>query len=140
MPGQNSAIVRRFVEDFQTKHDVSVAEELISDDFTDGSPFPGMSPDKNGTMAFHAMMFAAFPDLSVEIHEQVEEGEKVVTRKTFHGTHDGEFMGIPASGAAIAFNVIDIITVRQGGKIVEHRNVFDALSLMQQIGAIPNEG
>ncbi len=138
MPGGNSLVVRRFVEEFQSKHDVAVAQELIAEDFVDGSPFPGLSPDKTGTLTLHAMLFAAFPDLRAEIHEQVEEGDKVATRKKFLGTHNGEFMGIAPTGSPVAFNVIDIITVRDG-KIVEHRNVFDALTLMQQIGAIPAE-
>ena len=82
------------------------------------------------------MLFAAFPDLCAEIYDQVEEGEKVATRKTFTGIHKGEFMGIAATGRPVAFNVIDIIGVREG-KIVEHSNVIDTLTLMQQLGAIP---
>jgi len=82
------------------------------------------------------MLHGAFPDLRVEIHDQVAEGDKVVTRKTFHGTHRGDFMGIPPSGAGVAFDVIDIVRVRNG-KMTEHWNVVDALALMTQLGAIP---
>ena len=136
MPGRNSTVVRRFVDEFQSKHDETVARELIAEDFVDLSPAPGLSPDKTGALTFHAMLFAAFPDLRAEIHEQVEEGEKVATRKTFTGTHKGEFMGIAATGRAVEFNVIDILGVREG-KIVEHANVIDTLTLLQQLGAIP---
>ena len=62
------------------------------------------------------------------------DGDKVVTRKTFHGTHTGEFMGLPSTGNAISVDVIDIVRVRDG-KFVEHWNVLDTLVLMRQMGA-----
>jgi predicted ester cyclase len=83
-----------------------------------------------------AMFFNAFPDLHVVIHDQVAEGDRVVTRKTFHGTHQGDLIGIPATGRSVAFDVIDILRV-QNGKITDHWNVVDQLGLMHQIGAIP---
>jgi predicted ester cyclase len=136
MPGQNSVVVRRFVEEFQSKHDEAVAQELLAEDFVDGSPPAGLSPDRDGALTLHAALFVAFPDVRVEIHDQIEEGDKVVTRKTLKGTHNGEFMGIAATGCPVAWNVIDILRVRDG-KIVEHWNVVDTLALIQQIGAIP---
>jgi steroid delta-isomerase-like uncharacterized protein len=130
------AVVRRFVEDYQTGHDVSVAQELLADDFVDHSPFGPLSPDREGVLALFGMLFGAFPDLRAEIHQQLAEGDDVITRKTFHGTHRGDFMGIPPTGAEVAFDVIDIVRVRDG-KIVEHWNVVDAMALMTQLGAIP---
>lgn len=136
MPGQNSLVVRRFVEGYQSGHDVAVAEDLLADDFVDRSPFAGLPPDRNGVLMLFATLFDAFPDLRAEIHDQVEEGDKVVTRKTFLGTHTGDFMGIPATGRDVAWDVIDIVRVRDD-KMVEHWNVVDALTLMQQLGAAP---
>ena len=68
------------------------------------------------------MLRGAFPDLHAEIHDQLVDGDKVVTRKTFHGTHKGEFMGIAPTGREVAFDVIDIVRVRDGF-MVEHWNV-----------------
>ena len=62
-----------------------------------------------------------------------------MTHKTFQGTHQGAFMGIPATGKQVAFDVIDILTVADG-KITEHWTVGDMLSLMQQLGAVPTPG
>jgi steroid delta-isomerase-like uncharacterized protein len=76
---------------------------------------------------------SAFPDLRVRIDEQVAEDRKVVTRKTFEGTHRGEFMGVPPTGRPIAWEVIDILTLKDG-RISEHRVIFDQLSLRQQLG------
>jgi predicted ester cyclase len=74
--------------------------------------------------------------LHAVIHDQLSDGDKVVTRKTFQGTHRGELMGIPPTGNPVAFDVIDIVRVRDG-QLVEHWNVIDTLGLMQQVGAVP---
>jgi steroid delta-isomerase-like uncharacterized protein len=83
--------------------------------------------------------FAAFrravPDLHAQVHDMLADGDKVVTRKTFHGTHTGEFIGLPATGNAISVDVIDIVRVRDG-KFVEHWNVLDTLALMRQMGGV----
>jgi len=67
------------------------------------------------------------------VSEQVAESDKVVTRKTFRGTHGGEFMGLPATGRPAAFEVIDILTF-DGGRVAEHRMVVDRLGIQQQLG------
>jgi steroid delta-isomerase-like uncharacterized protein len=136
MSDADKAVVRRFVEEFQSGHDVTVAEELLADDFVDHSPFGPLSPDRDGVLTLFGMLFAAFPDLRAEIHQQFSDGDTVITRKTFHGTHQGELMGIPPSGSQVAFDVIDLVRVRDG-KMVEHWNVVDSMALMTQIGAIP---
>jgi predicted SnoaL-like aldol condensation-catalyzing enzyme len=131
------AVVRRFVEEYQSQHDVGVAEELLADDFVDHTPFGPFPPDRNGVLALFGMLIAAFPDLHAEIHDQLVDGDKVVTRKTFRATQDGEFMGMPPSGRAVAFDVIDIVRVRDG-RMVDHWNVVDSMALMTQLGAIPS--
>jgi predicted ester cyclase len=80
---------------------------------------------------------AAFPDFRAEIHDLLADRDLVVTRKTFHGTHDGGFMGIPPTGKQVAFDVIDIVRY-ENGRLAEHWNVVDQLGLMQQLGVIPS--
>ncbi len=132
---QNKAVVRHFVEEVQNQHNLAALDELVSPDFVDhsGTTSP---PNLEGTKAFFAMMFTAFPDMRFEVRLQLAEGDKVVTYKTFHGTHQGPFMGIPATGKEVAFDNIDILTVIDG-KITEHWAVGDMLSLMQQLGVVP---
>jgi predicted ester cyclase len=71
------------------------------------------------------------------IHSQVAEGDKVVTHKTFHGTHKGEFRGIPPTGKKVAIELIDIFRI-SGGKLMEHWAVVDWMSVMQQLGVLPS--
>ena len=78
----------------------------------------------------------AFPDSQVTIDDMIAEGDQVVTKKTFSGTHTGDFVGIPATGKRVTLQFVDIMRLRDG-KIVEHWNCLDQLSLMQQLGVIP---
>jgi steroid delta-isomerase-like uncharacterized protein len=132
----NKAIVRQMVEQLQSRHDLSAVDELFAADFVDHSAPPGLPPDRAGVKMQFTMFFDAFPDLRVVIHDQVAESDNVVTRKTFHGTHRGDLIGIPPTGQPVAFDVIDILRLRDG-KITDHWNVVDQLALLRQIGAIP---
>ena len=128
----NKALVRRLVDEAQTKGNLDVVDELLADDFVDHCPFPGVPPTRDGAKMLFGYLRSVFPDLQVRIDEQVADDEKVVTRKTFEGTHRGEFMGVPASGRRVSFEVIDILTIRDG-RISEHRLAYDRLGLQQQL-------
>ncbi|HEX9458291.1 MAG TPA: ester cyclase [Thermoanaerobaculia bacterium] len=131
----NAAIVRRLVKEAQEGGNLGVVDELLADDFVDHTPLPGLPPTRDGVRMLFAGLRTAFPDLRVTIDEQIADEEKVATRKTFRGTHHGPFMDIPPTGRPVAFEAIDIMTVRDG-RIREHRVVVDQLSLMKQLGAI----
>jgi steroid delta-isomerase-like uncharacterized protein len=132
----NKDVVRTFVEQFQAGHDWAVFDRIIDPDVVDHNAMPDTPPGREGVRALFEGFFAAFPDFRAEIHDQVGEGDKVVTYKTFSATHQGDFMGIPPTGAEVAFDVIDIVRVRDG-RIVEHWNVVDQLALLRQLGAVP---
>ena len=133
---KNKRLVRKFVEEFQSGNNESVAEELLAPDFVDHSPFPGVAPDRDGVKRLFAALHVAFPDLRATIHDQLAEGDRVATRKTFRGTHRGEFLGISPTGRAVTFDVIDIVRMDKG-RIAEHWNVVDLMGLLQQIGVAP---
>jgi steroid delta-isomerase-like uncharacterized protein len=134
-PKENKEILRRFVEEFQGRGDEAVADRILADDFVDHSPFPGVSPDRQGVKRLFGALRAAFPDLRAEIHDQLAERDRVATRKTFHGTHRGEFLGIAPTGQPVSFDVIDFVRVKNG-RIAEHWSVVDVMGLMQQLGAL----
>ena len=132
---ENKAVVRRFVEEVQCRHNLAAVDELFSPHMID---YSGASdpPTRDGARQLFAIMFVAFPNLRVTIRQQVAEGDKVATYKTFQGTHAGPFMGIPATGKLVSFDVIDIVTVRDG-QMTEHWMVGDMLGVMQQLTAVP---
>jgi steroid delta-isomerase-like uncharacterized protein len=78
----------------------------------------------------------AFPDLHITVEDLIAEGDRVVGRVTFRGTHSKDFQGMPATGKQIEMQVIDILRV-EDGKIMERWGVADNLAMMQQLGAMP---
>ena len=86
-----------------------------------------------------AMVFAAFPDLHLTIEDMIAEGDKVVTRFTIHGTHRGQFQGIPPTGKQFTATGIAISHLVNGSGI-ELRMEYDYLGMLQQLGVIPSMG
>jgi predicted ester cyclase len=129
-------IVRRFVDDYQTANDPRALEELMHRDVIDHSKPPGIAPGSEGVRQQFDGLRAAFPDFRATVLDQIAEGDKVVTRKAFTGTHLGAFQGIQPTGRHVEINLIDIVRVSDG-KIVEHWNCVDRLGLLAQLGALP---
>jgi steroid delta-isomerase-like uncharacterized protein len=132
---ENKAAMLRFIDEYQRGGDERALEAVIAPDVVDHTPLPGVPKGRAGVKAIFDMFRAAFPDFRADVLDQVAEGDKVVTYKTFSGSQRGEFMGIPPTGRHVRFNLIDIVRMRDG-QVVEHWNVVDLASLMQQLGAI----
>jgi steroid delta-isomerase-like uncharacterized protein len=133
---ENKDLVRRFDAEVFNGHNLEAADGFIADDAVEHDPLPGFGNDKQGAIGTIGQILDAFPDMQSEITQLIASGDKVAINSTFRGTHDGDFMGVPATGKSIEVNGIDIVRV-ENGKFVEHWGIFDAMSLMQQIGAIP---
>ena len=127
------AVVRRNTEEVQSGGNSDVFEELFADDFVDHTPQPNTTRDKEGVRKLYSYLRAAFSDFHAEIHWQLADGDCVTTFKTYHGTHEGPFLGIAPTHRKIHFETVDVMRVRNG-KITEHWGVANLLSLMQQIG------
>ena len=110
---------------------------LMADDFVEHEALPGFPPGRDGVVAFFRTLRTAFPDLRMNPDDVLVDGDKAVARVTTTGTHQAEFMGIPATGRSIDVQVIDIMRFGADGLVTEHWGVFDALGMMQQLGAIP---
>ncbi len=77
---------------------------------------------------------AAFPDIHFTIEESLAEGDRVAVRVTGRGTHQGEFMGIPATGNQVEFPLFDLARI-EDGKMVEHSELFGMFALLSHLGA-----
>ena len=130
------AVVRRNTEEVQSRGNFDVFDELFAPDFLDHTPQPGRTPDRDGARELYRVLRAAFPDFHAEIHWQAADGDLVTTYKTYHGTHQGSFLGIAPTGRKIHFETVDVMRVRNG-QISEHWGVANLFSLMQQLGALP---
>jgi predicted ester cyclase len=132
----NKAIYSRLVDHLINARDYGVIDDVVAPDVHSHDPFPGVPPGSEGLRKTFEIFHGAFPDLHAEIEDLIAEGDKVVARLRATGTHRGEFMGQAPTGGVIDYAEVVIVRIA-GGRIVEHWAVADALALMQQIGAIP---
>jgi steroid delta-isomerase-like uncharacterized protein len=139
MSEQNKAISRRIMDEVWNQGNFSVADELIVADVVDHSPLPGLPPGREGFKALVGMYRTAFPNVRMVVEDQVAEGDRVVTRWSSKGTHQGDLMGIPPTGKQVAVTGISIERFA-GGKVVETWSNFDQLGMLQQLGVVPAPG
>jgi len=117
--------------------DIDGFGDLMADDFVEHEETPGLAPTKDGVLEFFRMYRTAFPDLRMDPEEILVSGDKTVTRARATGTHQGELMGMPPTGKSVDVKLIDIMQFNDAGMIREHWGLVDMLSMMQQLGAIP---
>lgn len=137
------ALMRRFIHEWN-KGDLEalnrVIDETVDANFVNHSaanPEEGRGPQ--GVKAVFGAFRVAFPDGQTTMEDMVAEGETVVTRWTFRGTHEGEFAGVAPTGKKITLTGINIDRI-EGGKFVERWYEMDRLGLMQQLGMISEPG
>ena len=117
---RNKAVVIRFNKEVIERGSLIAFHELMAPDFVNRTAPAGVSSGADGMLhMLNDVLRPALPDLTVEIHDQIAEGDKVTTRKTLRGTHKGEFLGIAPTGRSVAIEVIDIVRV-QDGRYAEH--------------------
>jgi predicted ester cyclase len=140
MSAENEALVRRYVEEVYDQRKLGVVDEIFASNFTLHDPdLPGGARGPEGIKRIVETFVDAFPDLQVSLDDELSSGEKVVTRWTSRGTHQGELMGIAPTGNRVEVTAVGIWRVAEG-KIAEAWLVFDALGMMQQLGVVPEPG
>jgi steroid delta-isomerase-like uncharacterized protein len=141
MSEENKALVRRYFEEVWDKGNLDLIDELFTTNFVRHGPSSteGEVRGLEGFKALVTMYRTAFPDLRIPIEDLIAEGNRVVTRWTARGTHQGELMGNAPTGnqASVTGIVIDRLS---GGKIEEEWVDYDTLDLMRQIGAVSQPG
>lgn len=132
----NKALVRRLYEEGFNTGNIDLADEVFSPGFFDHGSAPGLP--NTGPESFKQMlrMFrAAFPDMHATIDDMIAEDDKVVTRTHWHGTHQGEFFGAPATGKEFTLTSTDILRI-EDGKVAEHWGNEDDLGMLRQLGIL----
>ena len=131
------AVAMRRLYDLINAGDIDGFGELLAEDFVEHEEMPGLEPSKEGVKQLFHMYRAAFPDLRMEVQDVLVSGDKAVARVRATGTHQGEFLGMPATAKSVDVQLIDITRFSDDCLAHEHWGVFDALAMMQQLGAIP---
>ncbi len=136
---ENKALALRLIEEVINQGKLSALDELLTADAVDHSLPPDIPPGREGVKLFLGMIRAAFPDIHETVEDVIAEGDTVVTRTTWRGTHHGAFLGIAPTGKQVSVSGIDISRLA-GGQFVEHWQSADNLGLLQQLGVIPVPG
>lgn len=134
----HKAIVRRYYEQVLNQGNLGALEELAAAEYVEHSPLPGQTSGLAGLRQRVEMLRSAFlPHFTID--DLIAEQDKVVVRWTHRGTHQAEFLGMPATGKSFTIGGIDIHGLRDG-KMAEHWDMVDQLGLLQQLGFIPQSG
>jgi steroid delta-isomerase-like uncharacterized protein len=136
---ENKQIVRRFIQVWG-KGPVSIVDELADPNIV--VSYPLMPAPARGPEEFKGVLqlvHAAFPDLEVQVHDEIAEGDRVAVRWTLRGTQRGELLGIPSMNKHVAWDGITLFRLANS-KVIEERGEEDALGFMQQLGVIPAPG
>jgi steroid delta-isomerase-like uncharacterized protein len=118
--------------------DIEGFGQLLAEDFIEHEEVPGLAPSKEGVLELFRSYRSAFPDLHMEAVEILPSGDRAIARVTATGTQKGDFMGMPPSGKKVEVQLIDIMRFNDAGLVCEHWGVMDMLTMLQQLGAIPD--
>ena len=133
-PQENKAITRWFLEEIFAGGNLELVDELFAPNFVLHDPsIPQEVRGPEGIRQYITMYRTAYPDTHFTVEDQIAEGDRVVTRWTGQGTHQGELMGIPPTGTRVTVTGIEADRIA-GGKIEETWVSYDALGMMQQLG------
>ena len=133
---ENKDVARRWLEEIINAHNVALCDELYDPNYLPHSLPPGLSQNRDGFKQYASAYFQAVPDVHATIDSMIAEGDWVAFRYTAHATHQGDMMGIPATGkeltvsAGVTLRIVD-------SRIVEDWLDWDRLDLLQQLGIIP---
>jgi steroid delta-isomerase-like uncharacterized protein len=135
---KNVTLVQQFFEEVWNKGNLSLVDELLAQDYEDHNQPPGAARGHKGYKATVSMFRSGFPDIQFTLDQVLAEGDRLAIRLTGHGTHKGNFMGIPATGKQVSFGGMTFLRM-QDGKVAERWGISDIPGLMQQLGVGPGQ-
>jgi len=136
MSSTNKETILAFIEDVLNHGRFERMNDLVLENFVELDPLPGQQQGREGLKDVLVYMRTAFPDMHWTVSEQICEGDKVVSRFTWTGTHRSTFLGIPATGRPVEVKGV-VIDRLESGKMADSRILMDTLGIMHQLGAIP---
>ena len=129
--------VTRFWEVGFNERDTDAIRELFAPGYVNEAALPGTPPGPEGQVQLMQRLWAAFPDGRFHIEHIAVDGSTVVCVGTMSGTHEGELLGVPATGRAVRWRQCHLVDMDDAGQATRHRAIRDDLGLMRQMGALP---
>lgn len=128
-------IYRHYIEELWHQKNMAAAASYFAPDYVDRAAPPMQPPGVEGAKFIIGYFLSAFPDVQIVIEDMIVEDDKLVARLSSHGTHQGEFFGLPPTHKPFQNTGIHIVRFRDD-KMIEHWANNDDLGLLRQIGAI----
>lgn len=129
----SQTLVETYLE-MLNRHDADLVDLFVAEDYINHNVV--VADGREANRAFWAAFFTGLPDVVVTMEDIVVAGDRVVGRFVYRGTHTGELMGIPATGARVEMRSIDIWRV-DGGLLAEHWDELNLMEVFQQVGVLP---
>jgi steroid delta-isomerase-like uncharacterized protein len=131
---RNKALYQHYIQQVFNQGQLDLLDNLLAPSYVYHEAPPGTLPGAAGIKQVVSMFRAAFPDLEITIDDQIAEDDKVCSRATTRGTHQGEIFGIPATGRVVTMTGLTVVRIVEG-QIAESWVKNDLRSLMNQLGA-----
>ncbi len=128
-------LARSFIEEVVNARQIEALDGLMHEDYVEHEPLPGQQAGRAGVAAWLREYFTAFPDVHWQLQEQIVENDRVASRIVASGTHQGDFLGVPATGHSMRFVVL-LFQRMENGQIVEGYTYRDSLAALRQLGQI----
>ena len=132
----NKALVQRFFEEVINQKNVAALDQFVAPNAVNHTVPSGLP---QGPSQFLSMHLSAFPDVQATVEDLLADGDKVVARVSYHGTHQGAFRAIASTGKPVTVMGINIFRI-VNGKMVEHWGLADRIGALQQLGVVPAGG
>src|ERR671921_1986512 len=129
---ENKAIFRRYAEEVGNQHNFEIVDEIFERYIAHQPDGSTLQRGPQDVKRFHKEFHSAFSNFHISIEDQIAEGDKVVSRYTMRGTHQGEFRGMAPTGKEVELKAVTIFRFSPEGKVVETWDSYDQLSLMRQ--------
>lgn len=131
----NKAVIRRIFDEVINHGKIEVVDDLFDPEFQ--TTVPQGVLDREGFKEYVRTWRIGFPDVHCQVEDLIAEGDQVAWSVPASGTHTGEFMGIPPTGNTVAFDSLNIATLRDG-RLYRHRVMMDLATMMTQLGVGPS--
>jgi predicted ester cyclase len=132
----NKTLVQQFFDEVINQRNLAALGQFVSPNAVNHTVPDGLPQEPNQFLGLH---LGAFPDLKITVEDLLVDGDKVVARVSYHGTHQGAFMSIPPTGKQVTGMGINIFRIANG-KLVEHWGLTDRISALRQLGIVPPPG
>src|SRR5918993_2966535 len=129
---ENKAIFRRYAEEVGNQLNMEIVDEIFERYIAHQPDGSTLQRGPQDVKRFHREFHSAFSNFHINIEDQIAEGDKVVSRYTMRGTHQGEFRGLTPTGKEVELNAVTIFRFSDEGKVIETWDSYDQLSLMRQ--------